>query len=376
MQRGTRWVLGLLVLGTVACQSSEPRTMNETVERARFGTTQDGVDVEVFTLTNHAGCVAKLITYGATLTELHVPDRDGHLGDVVLGFDNLRQYETESPYFGCTTGRVANRIAGGQFSLDGVDYQLAVNNGPHHLHGGTRGLDKVVWDAKQAESDEGPAVRFTYKSPDGEENYPGNLSLEVVYTLTHKNELIIDYQASTDRATPVNLTHHSYFNLAGPGNGDVLDHLLHIYAHRYTESNETLVPTGRIMAVKDTPLDFTQLTQIGARIDQVAGGYDLNYVVDDVTGTTLDPAAEVYEPTSGRWMSIHTTEPGLQFYTGNFLDGTLTGKGGVKYERHFGFCLETQHFPDSVNQPSFPSIILQPGETYTHTIVHRFAVQD
>ena len=345
-----------------------------------YGTMPDGTEVRRFTLSNAAGMKAVLIEYGATLVELWVPDARRQSADVVLGFDDLDGYRTQSPYFGCTTGRVANRIAGGRFELDGVEYQLATNNGEHHLHGGERGLDKVVWTGEEVECDQGRGIRFRYVSPDGEESYPGTVEMEVTYWLTNANELRIDYRATTDRATPLNLTHHSYFNLRGAENGGILDHQLKLWASHYTPGGvapdgDPLIPTGEIAAVTGTPFDFTSPHAIGQWIADVEGGYDLNFVVDG-SAETLRPAAELFDPESGRLMSIWTTEPGIQFYTGNFLDGSITGKGGVVYAQHHGLCLETQHYPNAINTPSFPSIVLSPDEMYRHTIVHRFAIRD
>lgn len=339
-----------------------------------FGETADRQAVQRYTLTNANGMMARLITYGATLTELHVPDAEGQLADVVLGFDDLASYETKSPYFGCTTGRVANRIAYGKFTLDGVTYELAANNGEHHLHGGEKGLDNVVWSVASSEaSGDSAYVQFAYSSPDMEEGYPGKLDIVVTYTLTDANVLRIDYEARTDRATPVNLTHHSYFNLAGQGSGTILDHVLQLDASKYTPADETLIPTGAIDPVAGTPFDFTTPTPIGARIADVEGGYDLNYVLDDFGSEDLHRAATLRDLASGRVMAIYTDQPGIQFYSGNFLDGTLTGKGGTTYVQHGGLCLETQYFPNSINQPSFPSVVLLPGEVYRHAIEHRFS---
>ncbi len=346
--------------------------------QASFGTTADGQEITQYILTN-AGITAKVINYGALLTELHVPDANGNVADVVLGFDNIRQYETESPYFGCTTGRVANRIAKGRFTLDGREYTLATNNAPNHLHGGASGFNKKIWTATTTTTNEGPAVKFTYTSPDGEEGYPGNLAVEVTYTLTKDAELRIDYKAVTDKATPVNLTHHSYFNLAGQGNGSILKHELQLTADRYTPVDATFIPTGDIAGVEGTVFDFRRPAPIGGRIHLLKGdeatkdpgGYDLNYVLNNQTGKVA-LAARLRDPSSGRVMEIWTDEPGIQFYTGNYLDGTLTGKDGKVYQKHFGLCLETQHYPDSINQPRFPSTVLKPGETYTQTCVHRF----
>jgi aldose 1-epimerase len=348
------------------------------VEKAKYGTTKDGQAVDVFTLTNANGIVAKVITYGALLTEFHVPDRTGAMADVVLGFASLAAYEGDHPYFGATIGRVGNRIAKGRFKVDGREYTVALNNGPNHLHGGLRGFDKRVWKAQAVPAASGAAVKFTYASADMEEGYPGNLTAAVVYTLTDANELRLDYTAATDKPTLVNLTNHSYFNLAGEGQGTILDHELTIMADRFTPVDDTLIPTGEIAAVRGTVMDFTRSTAIGARIAQVPGaapgGYDHNYVLTH-GGGVLAMSATVREPKSGRVMDVLTTEPGVQLYTGNFLDGTLIGKAGVAYKQHFGLCLETQHFPDSINHPNFPSVVLQPGKTYKSTTVYRFSAR-
>lgn len=341
---------------------------------APFGQTSDGKKVNLYTLRNKNGMIAKLTNFGAALVELHVPDKNGQFADVVLGFDSVDGYASDkNPYFGCTTGRYANRIAGGKFTLDGKQYQLATNNGPNHLHGGTVGLNKRVWDAALGEN----AVSFTYLSPDGEEGYPGNLNLKVTYTLTDDNGLRIDYEATTDKATIINLTHHSYFNLAGQGSGDILGHELKLYAENYTPVNDALIPTGDIAPVADTPFDFRQSTPIGARLKDAGSdpvGYDLNYVLNNQSGN-LAVAAEVVEPTTGRVMIVETSDVGIQFYTGNFLDGSVTGKGGKVYKQHYAFCLEPQHYPDSPNHSNFPSTVLKPGETYKNTTVYRFSVK-
>ncbi len=344
-------------------------------ERHPFGQTKDGQAVEMFILTNRNGMVAKVITYGATLTELDVPDSGGKPGNIVLGFDTLAGYLGEEPYFGATIGRVANRIAKGTFTLNGVTYHVPVNNGPNSLHGGTRGFDKVVWQAEAVAGSADPAVKFTHRSPDGDQGYPGNLVATVTYTLTGENGLRLDYTATTDKATPVNLTNHSYFNLAGDGADSILDHVLLIEADDFTPVNDTLIPTGEIKPVKGTPMDFTTPMAIGARIAQVPGpkpgGYDHNYVLRG-GGKSLALAARVREPKTGRVREVLTTEPGLQFYSGNFLDGTIKNRNGVPYKQHDAFCLETQHFPDSVNHPNFPSTILQPGQTYRSQTIYRF----
>ena len=346
------------------------------VDRMDFGKTPDGTPVDLYVLTN-GRITAKVMSYGAILTELDVPDRSGKSADVVLGFDNLEGYLGGHPYFGATVGRVANRVGGAKFRLDGKDYTLAVNNGPNSLHGGIKGFDKVVWKAEDVSGAAGPAVKFTYLSKDGEEGYPGNLSVAVTYTVTADDALRIDYRATTDKATPVNLTNHSYFNLAGPASGAILGHELMIAAEKYTPGDETMIPTGAIAPVKGTPLDFTKSTLIGARIDQIPGdpgGYDHNFVLDP--GANLaNPAARVYEPSSGRVMEVFTTEPGVQLYTGNFLDGSLKGKGGVIYKKRQALCLETQHYPDSVHHPEFPTTILKPGATYTQTTIYKFSTK-
>ena len=346
------------------------------VSRMDFGKLPDGTAVSLYTLTN-GKITAKVMTYGAILTELIVPDRDGKPLDVVLGFDTLEGYLAAHPYFGATVGRVANRVGGAKFSLDGKDYKLAANNGPNSLHGGLKGFDKVVWKAEEVTGPGGPAVKFTYRSPDGEEGYPGNLDVAVTYTVTDANEVKIDYVATTDKATPVVLTNHSYFNLAGPASGTILDHQVKLNAANYTPGDDTMIPTGSIGPVKGTPLDFTGGNTISTRFDQIKGepgGYDHNFVLD-ADARLPNVAARVTDPKSGRMMEVLTTEPGLQFYTGNFLDGSVKGKGGVVYRKNQALCLEAQHFPDSVNHPGFPSTILRPGQTYTQTTIYRFTAQ-
>ena len=343
------------------------------VERTDFGTTKDGRKVEVYTLTNKNGLVARIMTYGATLTELHVPDKSGNKADVVLGFNDFAKYEAGHPFFGSTTGRVANRIGKGRFTLDGKEYKLEVNNGPNSLHGGKVGFDKKVWHAEPVSSADGPAVKFHYVSPDGEEGYPGALDTTVTYTLTNANELKIDYKATTDKPTIVNLTNHSYFNLAGEGSGTVLDQVLLINADRYTVFDSTQIPTGEIKSVKGTPLDFTNATPIGKRIEEVKG-YDHNYVLNGRTGE-MKLCAKVRDPDSGRVMTILTDQPGVQLYTANGLNGKDTGKSGKPYEKYGAFCLETQHYPDSVNHPEFPTVVLRPGQTYHTVTVHRFTTE-
>jgi len=346
------------------------------IEEQDWGHTREGTPVKLFTLSNSKGMVVKITTYGAMVTELRVPDAKGRTANVVLGFDSLEPYLKGHPFFGAVAGRVANRIAKGRFTLDGHEYKLATNNGPNHLHGGIKGFDKVVWKATpfQAKPQEG-SIQLTYLSKDGEEGYPGNLVATVIYTLTENNELRMDYSATADKATPVNLTNHSYFNLAETG--DVLAHELMINADRYTVTDDTLIPTGEIASVKGTPLDFTRAAAIGSRFSQLTKkptGYDDNFVLNS-GGKSLALAARVFEPKTGRVMEVLTTEPGVQLYTGNFLDGTLTGHNGVVYKQHTGFCLETQHFPDSINHPEFPSTVLPPGQAYKSTTVFKFVTR-
>jgi aldose 1-epimerase len=367
-----------IILGVIGgCAPKQKKSTNENMDIKKEIVGQvDGKDVYQFTLTNAGGMSAKVLSYGAIVTHLYAPDRDGKMENVVLGFDDPAQYWTEpyindAPYFGSVVGRYGNRIAQGKFTLNGKEYLLATNNGPNHLHGGLKGFDKVVWDAEPVMTEEGQGVKLTYNSVDGEEGYPGNLTISITYTLTKDNCLKCDYSGTIDQPCPVNVTHHGYFNLTGGAKTNVLGHEMQIMADRYTVVDETLIPTGELRPVAGTPMDFTEPHTIGERIDQVEGGYDHNYVLsDDVT--ELRPVATVKEPVSGRSLEVLTTEPGVQFYSGNFLLGNLTGSGGVVYNKHWGFCLETQHYPDSPNQPTFPSTILEPGEKYSHTTVYRF----
>jgi len=353
-------------------------TNAQKISKESFGKTADGESVDLFTLTNRNGMEARITNYGGIVTTLTAPDRNNKYADVVLGFNDLDSYLKGHPYFGALVGRYGNRIAKGRFTLNGVEYKLAVNNGENHLHGGIKGFDKVVWTARSMRTKLGPALSLTYVSKDMEEGYPGNLTVKVVYTLTNNNELRIDYSASTDKDTVTNLTHHSYFNLAGEGNGDILNHQLLLKASRFTPTDAGSIPTGELRNVQGTPFDFLKSTSIGARINQdeeqlkFGGGYDHNWVVNGRAGT-LRQAASVYESTSGRVMDVWTTEPGIQFYTGNFLDGTLTGKSGKAYARRNGFCLETQHYPDSPNKPKFPTTTLRKGATYRSTTIYRFS---
>jgi aldose 1-epimerase len=349
--------------------------MAASITKALFGNMPDGTPVDIYTLTNADGLVCKVITYGAAVTELDVPDRTGRMGDVVLGFDNLKQYLTESPCFGSVVGRVANRIAKGTFKVDGVTYKLAINNGPNTLHGGLVGFDKLVWGAEAVDGPNGPSVVFTHVSPDGNEGFPGTLTVKMTYTLTNGNEIRFDYEATTDKATPVNLTNHSYFNLSGKG--DVRDQVLQLKASKYTPGDEGLIPTGVIADVAGGPLDFTHAKPIGRDIKKVPGntnGYDHNYVIDG-GGKKLVLAAKVYDPSTGRSLEVSTDQPGVQLYTANGLNGKIVGKYGWAYTSYAGFCLETQHYPDSVNQPSFPSTLLRPGEVFRSTTIYRFAAK-
>jgi aldose 1-epimerase len=366
-------------MGANVDQSGGAAAAKRGVTREAFGKTANGTPVEIYTLTNANGIELRAMTYGAIITGLKVPDRSGHIADIVLGFDTIDGYLKDSSYFGALIGRYGNRIAKGEFTLSGTTFTLATNNGPNHLHGGVKGFDKVLWNALQAAGPEGVSVTFTRASPDGEEGYPGTLQVIVRYMLTDRNELAIEYRATTDKATPVNLTQHSYFNLAA-GSGDILGHELMLNASRYTPVDETLIPTGELAPVEGTPFDFQNATAIGARIEadhaqlRNGKGYDHNWVLNR-TGPGLQRAALVVDPKSGRTLDIATTEPGIQFYSGNFLDGTITGKGGQVYKRRAGFCLETQHYPDSPNHPDFPSTILQPGQIYASKTVFTFGVQ-
>ncbi|MCL4112913.1 UNVERIFIED_CONTAM: hypothetical protein GTU68_045048 [Idotea baltica] len=345
-----------------------------------FGKTNDGTAVEIYTLKSEKGLVAKVMTRGATLVQLHVPDKDGKNADVILGFDNVARYESDdNQYFGCSTGRVCNRIAKGKFTLDGKDYSLAINNEPNHLHGGVeRSLDKVVWKAKAFNSEKGQGVRFTYTSPDGEEGYPGNLEVVVTYFVPKDaNRISLKYTAKTDKATPVNLTNHAYFNLGGNGSDTIANHVLKLNADRYTPADGTLIPTGKIETVDGTALDFRKPVRIGKRIEELtetpALGYDHNYVLNEKKGDKpLNFAAMLKDTESGRVLRISTSEPGIQFYSGNFLKGQK-GKGNRVYNHRSACCLETQHYPDSINQPGFPSTVLKPGDQYKSTTVLSFS---
>jgi aldose 1-epimerase len=384
--RVARWLAAALpLLGFQAAQLASAQPPFEPVEQsqgalsvteAEFGTLPDGTAVTLYSLCNSGGVRVKLTNYGGIVTSIQTPDRTGQAGEITLGFDTLKEYLAGHPYFGALVGRYANRIAAGRFSLDGRQYVLARNNGPNHLHGGEVGFDKVVWHARPFRHQRAVGVRLRYVSKDGEEGYPGNLAVEVTYSLTEDNELRIDYQATTDKPTPINLTNHTYWNLAGPAQGRIDEHQLVIYADHYLPVDEGLIPTGELRSVQGTPMDFREPHAIGERIEQVPGGYDHCYVLVHRTDRPddLERAAWVHDPHSGRVLEVLTTEPGIQLYTGNFLDGSLASRGAVFHERT-GFCLETQHFPDSPNQPSFPNTILRPGQTFRSTTVYRFSVQ-
>ncbi|NUR35284.1 MAG: galactose mutarotase [Gemmatimonadaceae bacterium] len=354
------------------------------ITRAPFGTTREGTPVENFTLTNRHGIEMRATNYGGLIVSLKTADRSGRFDDIVLGYDSLAGYLRDTPYFGAIVGRYGNRIAKGTFTLDGQTYKLAINNGPNSLHGGLRGFDKVVWTPETFQTASGVGLKLTYTSADMEEGYPGALTATVTYTLNDRDELVVEYRATTTKATPVNLTQHSYWNLAGSASRDILGHVLTIDADAITPVDSTLIPTGELMPVSGTPFDFRTPTAIGARVDQrqnqqirFGGGYDHNFVLNrrDPSADSMAHAVRVVEPTSGRTMDIWTMEPGVQFYSGNFLDGSITGKDGAVYHYRYGLALETQHFPDSPNHPNFPSTILRPGDTYHTRTVFAFGVQ-
>jgi aldose 1-epimerase len=389
----TAAVLGIVAATAIGCpaqpakdspkdkQPSTPKAFSSSetpkvsITKETFGKTPEGEQVDLYTLTNAQGLRVKIMTYGATIIDVETPDRNGKLDNITLSLDSLADYVKGHPFFGSTVGRYANRIAKGKFSLDGKDYKLATNNnGINHLHGGDKGYDKVVWKAEEIKKPDSVGVLFTHESPDGDEGYPGKLTATVTYTLTNDDELKMDYTAVTDKPTIVNLTNHAYWNLTG-GSGDVLKHELMLNADRYLPVDEGLIPTGELKALKGTPMGFLTPQTIGSRIADVKGGYDHNYVLNKKPGEKgLTLVAKIVEPQSGRVMEIFTTQPGVQFYSGNFLDGTVQGHG-KKYQKHFGFCLETQHYPDSPNRPEFPSTVLKPGEKYQESTVHKFSVK-
>jgi aldose 1-epimerase len=363
-------VLALIAILTAGSCKKNSETMNVTQES--FGMLADSTPVSLYTLSNDKGITMKVTNYGGIITSLMVPDKNGKLEDIVLGYDSLSGYLDKTPYFGAIVGRYGNRIAKGAFKIDGSEFHLPINDGPNHLHGGIQGFDKVVWDAKQFETDSTVGLILHYLSKDTEMGYPGNLDVTVTYTLNNNNELRFDYLATTDKPTPVNLTQHSYFNLAG--DGDIKEHEMLIKASKYTVVDSLLIPTGELRDVKGTPFDFTVAKPIGKNLEATGGnpiGYDHNFVLD--TKGLDEVAIKVTEPKSGRVMEVYTQEPGVQFYSGNFLDGTIKGKGGKVYNQYSGFCLETQHFPDSPNQPKFPNTILRPGEKYQTTTIYKFS---
>jgi aldose 1-epimerase len=371
-------LVGLFLSGWIVRQPLAAK-QHPDVRKQSFGT-HDGKPVNLYTFVNANGVEIRAMNYGGIIVSMRVPDRKGQFADIVLGHDTLDGYIPNPPYIGAVVGRYANRIANGTFTLDGKTYTLPKNDGPNTLHGGVnRTFDRVVWD-DEALPDGKNGVAFTFLSKDGEEGFPGNLKIKVTYTLTDANELVVDYEATTDKATPINVSQHSYFNLAGEGTGDILNHEVRLNADRFTPVDKNLIPTGELRPVKGTPLDFTTPTKIGARIDDnydqivLGHGYDHNFVINR-KGRGLVLAARVYEPTTGRVLEVSTTQPGVQFYTGNFLDGTVTGKQGHVYKRRYGFCLETQHFPDSPNHPQFPTSILRPGETFHETTVFKFSTR-
>ncbi|HPD13375.1 MAG TPA: aldose epimerase family protein [Planctomycetota bacterium] len=375
---------GILLLGVVAggallascadmLERYEPEVL-PSVGKAPYGELPDGSSVDLYTLANGTGMQVKVLNYGAILASVEVPDREGTVADVTLGYDSLEGWMKNPAYFGATVGRYANRIARGTFTLDGQTFKLATNNGENHIHGGLVGFHKVLWNAQPMVTSTSAGVRLTYVSRDGEEGYPGTLSVTVVYTLSTRNELKIEFTATTDKPTVVNLTNHAYWNLGGPGSGDVLGHLLTLFADQYTPVDKGLIPTGELKPVLDTPMDFTAPTPIGKRIAEVEGGYDHNFVLRNQP-PRVGIAARLYDPRSGRLMELLTDQPGLQLYTGNFLDGSIVGKGGVAYGKHAGLCLEAQRYPDSPNRPNFPSPVLRPGETYRHTQILRFSTR-
>ncbi|WP_243699294.1 aldose epimerase family protein [Natronoflexus pectinivorans] len=365
-------IVSFILVGTMLMSCGDGiKKLSDNMTVEEFGTMPTGEVVELYTITSTTGIEVKIMTYGGTITSIKTPDKSGEFTNITLGFDSFEPYLEGTPYFGAIIGRFGNRIANGVFTLDGETFQLATNDGPNHLHGGDVGFDKVLWNAEPLLSSEKPALRLTYLSPDGEEGYPGNLSVEVIYTLDGNN-LRIDYRAETDKATPINLTNHAYYNLAGKGT--ILDHQLTLNAPHYTPVNEHLIPTGEILDVTNTPFDFLYSQYIGARINNVPGGYDHNFVLAPHDGAGLNFAAKLKEPKSGRTMEIFTSEPAIQFYSGNFLDGTLSS-GDFVFEKYSALCLETQHFPDSPNHDHFPNTILRPGEVYETTTIMTFGVE-
>ncbi len=372
--------IGLFVLILSGCKTKQQKSTNEAMKiKSEIVGQLDGKSVVLYTLSNENGMTVKITNYGAIVTQMTAPDKNGKFENVVLGFDRPESYWTDPYinnccYLGAIVGRYGNRIGKGKFTLNNTEYSLPVNNGPNSLHGGLKGFDKVVWESEPFENSHGQGVKLSYFSKDMEEGYPGNMTITVFYTLMNDNSLKVDYEGAIDQPCPVNVTHHGYFNLSGNAKTDILGHEMQILAGRYTVVDSTLIPTGELREVAGTPMDFTQAHTIGERIAQVDGGYDHNYVLSDSV-MPIRKVVRVKEPVSGRVMEVFTTEPGVQFYSGNFLDGILTGSGKVKYTQHWGFCLETQHFPDSPNQPAFPSTVLEPGQRYKHTTIYSFTVE-
>jgi len=373
MKKAGIFVVLALLCGTAFCAGNKLK-----IEKKVFGQTPCGQNVNLYTLSNANGIKIGVMDYGASLISAVVPDNKGKFEDIAIGYDNFDSYVCNNGYFGGIVGRFGNRIANGRFKLDGTEYILNTNNNGQHLHGGIKGFNAVMWSSESFENATGVGVKFTYLSKDGEEHYPGNLNVTAVYTLTNDNELKIDYTATTDKATPINLTQHGFWNLAGAGNGDILKHEMMINADKFTPVDKFLIPSGELRDVKNTPMDFTQPTAIGTRIDnedrqlKFGGGYDHNWVLNK-TDDLLTPACRVFEPTSGRVLEVYTTEPAMQFYSGNYFDGTVTGRGGKVYNYRCAMAIEPQHFPDSPNQPKFPNTILRPGETYKSQTVYKFS---
>jgi len=368
------FICGMLFFAFSCKQKPTKNQIEMTITKSRFGILPDGKTADLYVLDNGRGMEVKITNYGGIVTSVKTPDQNGKSGQVVLGFDSLTDYLAGHPYFGCIVGRYANRIAGGKFSLNGNHYQLAVNNGPNHLHGGLKGFDKILWNARELSDTNSIGIELSCLSPDGEEGYPGNLQVRVIYRLTRSNELDIYYEAICDKPTVINLTHHGYFNLNHDSSKTILDHTLRIYADRYVVVNEKQIPTSELRPVKETPMDFQEYTRIGEKIESTDGGYDHTFVLNKAENS-FGPVASLRDTLSGRTLDVFSTEPGVQFYSGNFLDGTLTGRNGIKYVKHFGLCLETQHFPDSPNQPGFPSVVLTPGQKYKQHTVYRFGVK-
>jgi aldose 1-epimerase len=378
MKKMIPWILACGTGGWLLTCSAGAATSSSRIDKEPFGKTPDGKAVEIYTLRNDNGAEARIMTYGGIVVSLKMPDKSGHFDDVVLGYDNLDAYVSNSPYFGALIGRYGNRIAKGKFTLDGTTCTLATNNGPNTLHGGLKGFDKRVWKARARKSAEGPRLVLRYRSKDGEEGFPGTLDVTATFTLTRDNSLRLEYRATTDKDTVLNLTHHGYFNLAAKG--DILSHVVMIPADRFTPVDSTLIPTGELKPVDNTPFDFRAPTAIGVRIGQddeqlkFGLGYDHNWVINKKFGE-LSLMARVTDPSTGRVMEVLSTDPGLQFYSGNFLDGTITGKGGRVYAHRNAFCMEPQHYPDSPNKPQFPTVELKPGEVYHNTIIYHFSAQ-